>query len=482
MSNPLPHKDLVALLQVENDNELIEYSCPETGLPVWPLIRVSVLRTIMSDWLYKSAPLSSMGKIRNYRRLAKSAALSAMHNITNNVVGQRDVLIQSTGLGNFVHEGITRDRLVGYFSEALPERTLVFQDRPKEHLGQRYSFEPVLYRMPRNIIHKIYSRLAVNATHKKLARLVIERVTRNASERLDYDFNSDQVQSLINSLATSISGLPFATDAYANWFSKQGFKLLLKEDACYGGNSVPLIYAAKLSHIPVAEYQHGAISKGHDGYNVADALLINTSFHKVLPDYLLTYGNWWSNQTNMPIKKIPIGNPHLTESTTGLAQSTKSRTKVLVLGDGIETDLYLELASRIYGFTQNQGVTVTFRPHPFERDKVSSMRLPRGVVLDTQPDIYPSLFESRVVISELSTGLFEAVGLSDMVLLWNTEKSRFAFPELPFKSFSTIDELEMLLKNTPLYSGESSSIPASELWEPNWKQNYLRFVEGVIGQ
>jgi len=481
MNNPHPHKDLAALLQVENDNELLDYSCPETGLPVWPLIRVSALRTIMSDWLFKSAPLSSMGKNISYRKLAKNAALSALHNVTYNLVGRRDILIQSTGLGNFVQEGITRDRLVGYFSEAMPERTLVFQDQPKEHLGQRYSFEPVLYRTPRNIIHKIYSRLAVNATHKKLARLVIERVTRNASERLDYDFNSNQVQGLINSLATSISVLPFATDAYANWFYKQGFKLLLKEDVCYGGNGVPVIYAAKLNKIPVAEYQHGAISKGHDGYNVADALLANTSFHKVLPDYLLTYGNWWSNQTNMPIKKIPIGNPHLTESTTGLLQSTKSRTKVLVLGDGIETDLYLELASRIYGFVQNQGLTVAFRPHPFERDRVRSIQLPEGVVLDTQPDIYPSLIESRVVISELSTGLFEAVGLSDMVLLWDTEKSRFAFPELPFKSFSTIDELEMLLKNTPLFSGESSSIPVSELWEPNWKENYLRFVKGVVG-
>jgi hypothetical protein len=245
---------------------------------------------------------------------------------------------------------------------------------------------------------------------------------------------------------------------------------------------VPVIYAAKLNKIPVAEYQHGAISKGHDGYNVADALLVNTSFHNVLPDYLLTYGNWWSNQTNMPIKKIPIGNPHFSESTTGLVRSTESRTKVLVLGDGIETDLYLELASRIYGFVQNQGLTVSFRPHPFERDRVRSMQLPRGVLLDTQADIYPSLIDSRVVISELSTGLFEAVGLSDMVLLWDTEKSRFAFPELPFKSFSTIDELETLLKNDTPHHLCSNSIPSSELWEPNWKQNYLRFVEGVVGQ
>jgi hypothetical protein len=480
MNNPRTHKNLAALLQVENDNELLGYSCPEIDLPVWPLIRVTVLRAIMSDWLFKSTPLLSITKNRNYRKLAQNTALSAVHNVIHNVVGQRDILIHSTGLGNYVNEGITRDRLCGYFSEAMPERTIVYQDKPKEHLSQRYSFEPIIFSRPRSTIHNIYSRLVVNTNHRKQARFVIERVTRNAIERLDYTFKSDLVKSLINLLSKRIALLPFATDAYASWFSKRGFKLLLKEDACYGGDVVPVIYAAKLNNIPVAEYQHGAISKGHDAYNVADALLVNKSFHKVLPDYLLTYGNWWSKQTNMPIRKIAIGNPHLTESRNGFVQSTKSKTKVLVLGDGIETDLYLELASRSYSFVEHQGLTVVFRPHPLEFDRVRTMELPRGVVLDAQPDIYRSLMESRVVISELSTGLFEAVGLSDVVLLWETEKSKFAFPEMPFKSFSTFDELETILNFDRTYTGNSISIRDSELWEPNWKQNYNDFVESII--
>ena len=412
--------------------------------------------------------------------MVKNTALSAIHNITHNVEGQHDIIIQSTGLGNYVYEGITHDRLGGYFSEAMPERTLVCQDKPKEHLGQRYSFAPLIYSSPCKIIHKIYSSLAVNANHRKQARFVIERVSRNAIEQLDYTFKSDLIQSLINSLSKLIASLPFVTDAYANWFSKRGFKLLLKEDACYGGNGVPVIYAAKLNNIPVAEYQHGAISKGHDAYNVADALLRNKSFRKVLPDYLLTYGNWWSKQTNLPIKKIAIGNPHLTQSTMGMVRGSLSRNKVLILGDGIETDLYLELASRSCSFWENQGLTVVFRPHPLERNRVRTMELPRGVILDAQPDIYPSLMESRVVISELSTGLFEAIGLSDAVLLWGTEKSRFAFPEIPFKSFSNIDELETISKFDNTYTEDSNSIPASELWKPNWKQNYNDFVENVV--
>lgn len=202
----------------------------------------------------------------------------------------------------------------------------------------------------------------------------------------------------------------------------------------------------------------------------------------VLPDYLLAYGHWWSNQTNMPVKKIAIGNPHLTEAVGCTSSVLHKKDQVLVLGDGIETELYLNLASRVLEIVKGQGMTVVFRPHPFEREKVKSTVPPSGVQLDSHPDIYPSLKESRVVISELSTGLFEAVGLVDKVLLWETDKSRFAFPEIPFMLFSTMDELETILNDTNSVQKDCNTVPASELWEPNWKQNYLRFVEGAVGR
>jgi hypothetical protein len=255
---------------------------------------------------------------------------------------------------------------------------------------------------------------------------------------------------------------------------------LLKEDACYGGSAISIIHAARLCGMVVAEYQHGAISKGHDGYNVADALATSHSFKAVLPDYLLTYGNWWSNQTNMPVQKIAIGNPHLTETLGSLGQISHRRNQVLVLGDGIETNLYLNLAGKILNIVKEKGLAVVFRPHPFERDKVKSSTLPEGVHLDSHPDIYTSLKKTSVVISELSTGLFEAVGLVDKVLLWETDKSRFAFPEIPFKSFSTMDELELILNDKDSFHMESHTDSVNELWEPNWKQNYLRFIEGVV--
>jgi hypothetical protein len=436
----------------------------------------------MSDWLYKSASLSSIGQNVNFAKLAKAAAVSAIHNLGYKANSQRNILIQNTGLGNYHQDGFVHDRLVGYFTAALPIRTVVYQDKPKDSFQVKYSFNPILHKSPRNIINNLYSKLAVKDNHRQLARSVVNRAAENASSRLGCEFASDRILGLTNSLAGHLAVLPYASDAYANWFSKQGFRLLLKEDACYGGAAISIIHAARLCGMVVAEYQHGTISKGHDGYNVAEALATSHSFKAVLPDYLLTYGNWWSNQTNMPVQKIATGNPHLTETLRSLGPLSQKRGQVLILGDGIETNLYLNLAKDIVKIVKEQGLAVVFRPHPFERDKVKSSILPDGVRLDSHTDIYSSLKESSVVISELSTGLFEAVGLVDKVLLWETDKSRFAFPEIPFKSFSTLDELESILNDKDSFHKESSTVPATELWEPNWKQNYLRFVEGVVGQ
>jgi hypothetical protein len=471
-------QSLSILLQIEDDNELIGVTCPATGLLVWPLIRVPVLRTIMSDWLFKSAPLSSLGSNVNFINLTKNAAISSIHNFGYKANPQRNILIQSTGLGNYYRDGLIHDRLVGYFTQALPDQIVVYQDKPKNSFQDKYSFNPILHKSPRNFINKLYSKLAIKNIHRNLARRVVERAAENASVKFGYEFASDRVQSLSNLLASNLAVLPYSSETYANWFSKQGFRLLLKEDACYGGTAISIIHAARLCGMVVAEYQHGAISKGHDGYNVAEALATSHSFKAVLPDYLLTYGNWWSNQTNMPVQKIAIGNPHLTETLRSLRPVSHMRSQVLILGDGIETKMYLDLARKIVKLVKEQAMAVVFRPHPFERDQVKSSILPDGVRLDSHADIYSSLKESSVVISELSTGLFEAVGLVDKVLLWETDKSRFAFPEIPFKSFSTMDELESILNDKDSFHKDSHTVPATELWEPNWKQNYLRFVKG----
>ena len=481
MSSIRTQKNLPSLLKIEDDPELIEITCPVTGIPVWSLIRVAAIRVIISEWYFKSTPLSLAGRDDNYLKLAKKATLSALHNLRCKNSENYNVLIQSTGLGNYMREGVVHDRLAGYFAEAAPDQTLIWQAKVKESFGDKYAFDHLIHKAPRDISHKIFSRVATRDSHRQLATRITRRLIENAKKELGFEFSLKEILILKSSLSSRLAILPFASEHYANWFAKQGFKLILKEDACYGGGGIPVIHAAKLNNMVVAEYQHGTISKGHDAYNASDTLTSSDLYKKILPDHLLTYGKWWKTQSNLPVNKISVGNPHLTESIKKYKGEIEKLDKILILGDGVKTLVFLELAKKIAKIARRKGMIVVFRPHPFERDKINTANFPVEIKLDQHSNIYPSLMETKILISEVSTGLFEALGLVDQVLLWETERSRFAFPELPFQSFSSIDELESILNATSSVSVNSNTVPASELWEPNWKQNYLRFVEGVVG-
>jgi hypothetical protein len=476
-----PKHSLQQLLALEDDDELLQYYCPGTTLPAWALIRVQFIRTIMSELLFSSGALIGGGNRPAYLDLINVLVRSRLHNIVSGRNHASEICFFTTGLGNFERNNISKDRLVEYFADCYPSNSLIYQD----HGGWRWSnarkSNSLLYATPYNVYLQILGRLTVNNHHQELANAVISCAVENTKDRLGYIIIDQNKKILTKSLSLQLAVFPIAADYYANWLSQRRVKLLLKEDACYGGRSIAILHAAKIANVTTAEYQHGAISKGHDGYNVAPALANSEQFRQTLPDYLLTYGNWWSQQTNMPLNKVAIGNPHLTESLKIFPKTTEKNIKTLILGDGIDTQLYLNLACNLAKIKAIRGLPVVFRPHPLEREIVKSLNVPQGVELDTNSDIYDSLRQSSLVISELSTGLFEAVGIVKKILLWETDKSRFAFPNLPFPSFSTIEELEKHLEESNASSTYSEiSISPGALWESNWELNYKNFVQGVL--
>ena len=474
-------KDLETLLQIENDDQLLQYVCQDTDIPIWSLIRIQVLRTIMSDWLFTERSFAFNRK-KQYVQALKGAFVSAVHNLSVGKDFKKEIIIHATGAGNYAKDGVICDRIFGYFPNALSERTLVYQDYAKKKMFQKYSYEPVIFSTPKSILNKLSSRIYRRSKHRNLAERLINHIAKNAYGKLGYEFSTYQKNYLVNSLINNLVLLPHVSDYFANWYSKEGFKLLLKEDACYGGQGVASIHAARLAGLVVAEYQHGAISRGHDAYNVADAITRSDGYKSILPDFLLTYGDWWSKQVNIPVKKIAIGNPHLTESNqTQLLNRVDGKRQVLILGDGVETNRHLELSRRLSLLVNEKDTAVTFRPHPMERETLKSRALPHNVQLDFERDITLTLRVSHVVIGEITTSMFEAMNFGCDVIMWESAKSKFTYPEMPFASFSTIDELAVLLDKQKIGKGPGYNLRPEDLWARDWKFNFKNFVDTALG-
>lgn len=350
------------------------------------------------------------------------------------------------------------------------------QDAPNWQWNDCQGSDRVLFTAPQLAQFRIRGQLKQRWKHKETARQVIMQAAVRAKKIIGYEFEQSCLQTLVSFLARQIALLPYACDYFAEKFNFYGFKLLMKEDACLGGSAVPIIHAARMNRMVVAEFQHGTVSAGHDGYNVAEALRDDQKYKATLPDLMLTYSDWWSSQINMPIRRITIGNPYMSEFHNQLEPASGNADKILILGDGVSTHDYLMLAKAIAEMIKGNDRQVVFRPHPFERANVDASSMPDMVTLDESANLVAAFLTADMVVSELSTGLFEAVGVVENIVMWETEKTKFFYPELPFPSFRTLEQLEPLI----LANDIMQKLTAEDLWAPNWQLNYRKFVDNIV--
>jgi hypothetical protein len=470
------------ILQVEDSIDISQICCPDTSIPLWSTIRCSFLRLIMGDLLYSvpingGSTLGSSSKLRKISTISRAFAHNALRLHTNNQ--PFPIVLMATGARLRERDGRYFNTLSDYFVAAAPDRTFAIEDLFDSKWPFPRHHHDVLLHTPLRVEGVLKGRLRV-ANFREPARALVDLLSQRAKDKMGWDIGQDRRQWLENFCVNGSASLLPRYQKYHSIFKKIEARVLIKEEACYGGaDNATAMLAAKHLEMVTAEYQHGAISSGHDAYNFAPTLLNAPAFKQILPDHFLTYGSWWGEQINAPVNKISIGNPHRGE-TIDLSRSTLTHGRqILILGDGIDTSVYLELCKCLAAALGGM-VSVLFRPHPLERARVYA-KYPDGFIgkirIDSHSDIYNSFREAEAVVSEVSTGLFEAIGLVPKVFIWDTPKARFSFPVHPFQGFSDANELARLILDES--AGRVSSRRMESIWAPNWKRNYTNFLEKV---
>jgi hypothetical protein len=479
-----PAFSIVDLLQIENSRELLSICCPATGVPLWSILRGRLHRLILGDILYGKPFLDGWNIQETGNNLNFMATVSK--SFINNTVKLQTikrkypVLLMATGARLIQTDGLYFNCLSDHFVSAAPEHTMAVEDLFKWKWPFPRKHKNVLLQTPLRIHGVLRGRLRAGS-YREPTRALVDLALRRARDFCDWTASRGLQQTLEGYCANRAGSLLPRYEMYLSIYKRLGSRLLIKEEACYGGaDNAAAIVAARHSGMVVAEYQHGSLSKGHNAYNFGAHALVDRNFIHTLPDHLLVYGSWWGAQINAPCNKVTIGNPHRSETLNVSSIATSQHHKVLVLGDGHETRLYLdfceELASLLGGSFE-----VIFRPHPLERLRVFTNH-PDGFVgkvrVDLNQDLYDSFRQVGVVVSEVSTGLFEAIGLVPKVFIWDTPKSRFAFPEHPFNEISDPNDLASMILDEN--AGRISGQQIDSIWAPNWKQNYLEFISQIV--
>lgn len=472
------------ILQIENSAEVLAICCPDTGIPLWTTIRSAFLRLVMGDMLYSVPLVGGVGAQRTGSRLRQLATISrdfAYNAFRLQALDQQyPIILMATGARLVEREGCYFNNLSDYFVSAGSNRTFAVEDLFDSKWPFPRHQRNVLLHTSLRVEGALMGRLRAGR-YREPARALVDLMSQRAKDQLGWSIGEERHQWIKRLCAHGAASLLPRYQRYQSIFKKMGARLLIKEEACYGGaDNASAILAARHLGMVTAEYQHGAVSSGHDAYNFAPAVSDNGAYRQILPDYFLAYGAWWGEQINAPIKKIIIGNPHRAETLDVSSSVIAHGRQILILGDGVETAIYLELCDSLAA-ALGSAVEVVFRPHPLERASVWA-KYPDGFVgkvrVDTHQDIYSSFREAGAVVSELSTGLFEAIGLVPKVFIWNTPKARFAFPVHPFQGFSDANELAHLILDES--AGRVSAQNMTSIWAPNWQRNYLDFIEKAI--
>lgn len=463
------------ILTVEDDDAFASVACPDTEILVWPAVRNEFLRLIIGDLLYPTAPLVDLAPTHRRTKVIAGAARSAVHNLLH-PASRSDVLIVGTGAGLIARGNRAFNRYTDYFAGELRNRAWTVESL---HGGAW----PTLRRAnprhgclsDRRVLREVEARRKVRARHIALVRELVNVACQRGRDRLGWAIGDERRESLVSLGARRLATYPSEARFVSRLLNRVKPRLALVEEGCYGRMAV-FNATAREAGVTVAEFQHGMISRGHDAYNVAPSLIASEPYKRSQPDDLLAYGSWWNGQVTAPLdRKVVIGNPHRAEVLRSW-RATEERNVVLVIGDGVETNAYVALCRRLSKLLP-EPFRIVFRPHPRERHKVRGTGS-NDIAIDTQTDLYASLASASMIVAEASTVLFEAVGLADRVLVWDTDKSRFYLGDHPFTRFADAEEFAALIG--PGGAGIPETIEAEQLWASGWRTRLMDYVEDRV--
>jgi hypothetical protein len=220
---------------------------------------------------------------------------------------------------------------------------------------------------------------------------------------------------------------------YNYYLKNSNIKKIFIEDGHYGLEKAILCNVAHNLNIQTIEIQHGFVLKNHIAYNLHEHYNYPSDYNKYFPNYFFTFGKFWSSQANTFSKIIEIGvfQPN--------NEKIKEK-KLLIVSNGADFFEMSQFINTVINDNRLQEYQIYIRPHPHEFNSIKKRYdkfLSNRVKIDLS-SLESSLSSSEIVISVLSTVLFQALFFCNKIFLLNTSFTSLYFNE-DIKYFKKIE-------------------------------------------
>jgi len=455
----------------ELDDEIIKskFIIKEKDLMIWPLIRWRVLSYIKRKEKKIAIPHAGHTKLslKNFRYIYNSLKY-APHRLNKryNIF----YYISARGRLNNKNFNIGAD----YYSSLLP-KTLVIDASYRGH-----------YYIPDNTDNfaigeygelKAFLLYQIKRLFSKKNNHSIERFIEflKTKDNIEEDF----AEKIRKKLYYYYYGYDYYRSYITNVFKKLNPKIIFVRTASYGRYISILLKIAKENGILTGEFQHGNISESHMAYNYGDAIFESEHYIKHLPDYILTFGDYWNDKIKIPSKKITIGNPHFYESIKKYKDIKEQKDSILIISQGDITDKFVKIAK--YLSKELQNYRILFKLHPGEvpfEGRYKELYKYANIELAKSGDIYEYIAHFENIVACYSTTIFEALGFNKKLFILNNKLSEEFIPENIGLRFKENEELKDLILNTKELN---MTYNLEYYFNSNWKENYKNFLNEEVG-
>ncbi|HAJ34027.1 MAG TPA: hypothetical protein DCK79_11890 [Candidatus Atribacteria bacterium] len=255
-------------------------------------------------------------------------------------------------------------------------------------------------------------------------------------------------------------------------------KIAFVHCASYLGGGAILTKILHLAGFKVIEVQHGFVSEEHYAYNYPKSCIENENHQcrEYLPDYLLMFGDYWTENIRTPSKKIVVGYPYLNKLSEKLIQKITPEGKtILIVSQGTVTEHMVSIAKELSrAFSDYR---IIFKLHPGEipfKERYSSLKSYSNIEIIGNYNIYELIAKNNIIIGYYSTTLFEALKFPEkrIFILENSDVP----DEIGYK-FSSADELIDAIKDN---SKGYSKVNPEYFWASNWEERFREFMKNEL--
>lgn len=460
------------MYEFENNKELYNFRFKDTGIPMWMYIRAVFIRNVSDNKL--------ANQLRNSRESGNTIKKSFISKyITKNPFfsHRKDILFAFWSFeGMKQHEdGLVFEELIMPYLQMFPNNTATLMDgeiKNKYELNCAYpdwKMDDVFIDILRYTGY-VRKNCALSVEDEANIRGLMTFLVQNSPLQINSRFKKEIIWNL-KYFAQNSKEMIKICKLYLQIVKP---KITIICCASYPNVlRVAMILACKEKGVVTAELQHGLIAKNHANYHYCDYIVNNRECSKMLPEYYLTFGEYWNKQTKMPQKCNVIG-----YAKPVIKDVVPTNNKILFCAD-LDFDRYEHFLDELM-LNLNEDTEIYFRFHPLYSTKKQRNRFkkflkyPNFFAADEESLTY-YMKECRYVIIDGSTVCYEALFMGRIVFVFNSIQTvRCGINNLSsVHLFNDSDEFLALWEKRDILKPEYHK----KFFNINYKENYKKFLK-----